>query len=123
MTPKQFCQKYKIKNYTINSDGTIDEGYGVYLTVKLGDIEKLPVKFRKVSGSFMCGGNELSTLEGCPNYVGGDFNCRMNNLTTLEGCPKYVGGIFYCYGDILTHHILGNIQGNIYYTNRKRIVI
>jgi hypothetical protein len=105
-------------------------------------MKKLPVKFGKVSGNFSCHGNKLTTLEGCPNYVGdyffcsgnkltslegcpnyidGDFYCYKNNLTTLEGCPIYVGGKFYC--DILTHHILGNVQGDIYYNIKQRIVI
>jgi hypothetical protein len=92
---EDFCEKY-LENYTIKSDGTIDvDGY-VNLYNKLGDMEKLPVKFGKVSGYFNCVGNKLTTLEGCPNYVGDDFYCRNNKLTTLEYCPKYVGGYFNC---------------------------
>jgi hypothetical protein len=123
MNTLEFCQKY-LTNYTINPDDTIDVDGNVDLYNKLGDMEKLPVKFGKVAGWFSCEGNELTTLEGCPNYVGGSFGCEFicseNNLTTLEGCPKYIDGDCYC--DILTHHILGNIQGVIYYI-RQRIVI
>jgi hypothetical protein len=98
---EKFCEKY-LKNYTINFDNTIDVDGDVYLPNKLGDMEKLPVKFGKVSGNFWCSGNNLTTLEGCPNYVGGSFYCEYNNLTTLEGCPRYVGGNFYCSDNNLT---------------------
>jgi hypothetical protein len=63
---------------------------------------KIPVKFGKVSGEFYCSYNKLTTLEGCPNYVGGDFTCYKNKITTLEGCPNYVGDSFYCENNKLT---------------------
>jgi hypothetical protein len=119
MNTQEFCQKY-LENYIINSDNTIDVYGAVNLYNRLGDMKKLPVKFGKVSGFFSCSGNKLTTLEGCPNYVGGNFACHGNNLTTVEHCSKYVGGYFM--SDIITHHILGNIQGDIY-RKRRRIVI
>jgi hypothetical protein len=98
---ENFCKKY-LKNYTINSDDTIDvDGY-VNLIGILGNMEKLPVKFGKVSGSFYCHRNKLTTLEGCPNYVDGDFTCDDNKLATLEHSPKYVGGNFSCDNNKLT---------------------
>jgi hypothetical protein len=72
MTPKQFCEKY-LENYTINPDNTIDVNGDVHLYDRQGNIEKLPVKFGKVSGDFDCGINNLTTLECCPNYVSGYF--------------------------------------------------
>jgi hypothetical protein len=120
MTPLEFCKKYWIKNYTINTDGTIDVNGNVDLYYKLGDMKKLPVKFGKVSGTFDCSENNLTTVEECPNYLGGYFYCHRNKLTTLEGCPKYIGGNFQC--NILTHHILGKVQRNIY-CDKQRIVI
>jgi hypothetical protein len=120
MNTLEFCQKY-LENYTINSDGTIDVDGDVELWNKLGDMEKLPVKFGKVSDDFFCLNNNLTTLEGCPKYVGRHFLYGGNNLTSLEHCPKYIGSDFG--GDILTHHILGNVQGKIYYTFKHRIVI
>ena len=114
------CKKYRIKNYTINSDGSVDvdgkvDFYGEGLT-------KLPLKFGRVSGNFFCGdkfatlegaprevgGNfscqhsQLTTLEGAPREVGGNFSCDDNQLTTLEGAPSYVGGHFYCRYNQLT---------------------
>jgi hypothetical protein len=101
MNTQEFCQKY-LDNYTINSDNTIDVDGNVYLEEKLGNIEKLPVKFGKVSGFFDCRDNKLTTLEGCPNYVDDYFYCGFNNLTSLEGCPKYVDHNFFCEMNILS---------------------
>jgi hypothetical protein len=115
-----FCKKHLLK-YRINSDNYVIVHGNVYLDNRLGDMKKLPIKFEKVSGSFHCNGNKLTTLEGCPKYVFGNFYCNGNKLTTLEGCPKHVGENFIC--DIITHHVLGNVQGNIFCKKNKRIVI
>jgi len=88
------CEKYGIKNYTINSDGLVDVDDEVYL-YKI-ELTKLPLKFGNVTGHFDCGANKLTTLKGCPDSVGGFFSCIDNKLTTLEGCPKSVSGSFYC---------------------------
>jgi len=101
MNTLNFCQKY-LTNYTINPDDTVDVGGDVMLWNNLGSMKELPIKFGKVSGSFDCGSNNLTTLEGCPNYVGIHFYCGKNKLTTLEGCPKYIGSNFYCYSNNLT---------------------
>ena len=48
---ESICKKFRIENWTINSDGTVD----VDGDVKLGQnrLEKIPLKFGKVSGSFI----------------------------------------------------------------------
>ena len=92
---ESICKKYGIKNYTINEDGTIDVDGDVRLYNKV--LNRLPLKFGKVSGNFYCGNNELKSLEGSPREVGGDFFCHSNQLTSLEGSPRSVGGYFYCY--------------------------
>jgi len=89
------CEKYYIKNYTINSDGTVDVDGNIYLSRK--KLIKLPLKFGKVGGYFNCGVNSLTTLEGSPQSVGGSFHCEYNDLATLEGSPQSVGGKFDCY--------------------------
>jgi hypothetical protein len=99
MNTLEFCEKY-LKNYTINPDDTIDVDGNVNLDGFLGNMEKLPVKFGKVSGNFWCSNNKLTTLEGCPKYIGGDFNCNFNKLTTLKGIEKCeILGNFYCNGN------------------------
>ena len=70
------CKKYKITNYTINSDGSIDVVGSVNLFKR--NLTELPLKFNKVSGNFTCYNNKLTTLDGSPNYVGGSFICSDN---------------------------------------------
>jgi hypothetical protein len=88
------CRKHGIENYTINFDGSVSVDGDVDLDYKR--LIKLPVKFKEVSGSFWCGGNRLTSLEGCPERVGDYFSCSFNKLTSLEGSPKWIGDNFYC---------------------------
>ncbi len=97
---KDICEKYDIRNYTINPDGSIDVDGGVNL-YNMG-LTKLPLDFNIVRGNFYCSNNKLTSLEGCPSYVGGSFYCYGNNLTSLVGCPNYIGGSFYCFENKLT---------------------
>lgn len=48
MNIESICKKYNIKNYTINSDGTIDVYGNVILSRNY--LTKLPLKFGRVSG-------------------------------------------------------------------------
>jgi hypothetical protein len=77
-----WCGKGK---WTRRADGKVDVKGDVDLS-GLG-LEELPVKFGKVSGSFYCTENQLTTLEGSPEIVDGNFYCAENKLTTLEGGP------------------------------------
>ena len=90
----KICKRYDINNYTINSDGSIDVNGTVYLYHK--GLTNIPLKFNKVSGSFICSNNNLISLDGCPKEVGGEFNCSDNQLISLDGCPKEVGDDFDC---------------------------
>jgi hypothetical protein len=101
MNTLEFCEKY-LYNYTINPDDTIDVNGDVFLYNELGDMEKLPVKFGKVSGNFNIRNNKLTTLEGCPYYIGSNFSCHNNRLTTIEGCPKIINGYVWCSRNTLT---------------------
>jgi len=96
----KICKEYGITDYTINGDGSIDVDGNVDLPWI--ELTKLPLKFNNVSGAFLCNGNKLTTLEGCPKSVGGNFNCSFNKLTTLEGSPQSIGGNFYCSRNKLT---------------------
>ena len=111
------CKKYKIKDYIINSDGYIDVDWDVDLSRK--NLTKLPLKFNKVSGSFYCFSNQLTTLEGSPKEVGGSFYCFSNQLTTLEGCPKEIGGSFDCNNNKLTTLEVGPIKVGGYFICHK----
>jgi hypothetical protein len=125
MKSLEFCKKYSIENYTINSDNTIDVNGDVYLYNRLGDMKKLPVKFGKVSGYFSCRNNKLTTLEGCPKYVGGDVSCSWNKLVSLEYCPNYVGYWFVCrYNKLTSLNGIENCEvGGIFSCDKQRFVI
>ena len=114
----QICKKYKIRNYAINSDGTIDVDDSVYLgEMKL---QILPLKFGKVTGGFNCFSNALSTLEGAPHTVGGNFACGRNpELHSLVGGPSKVGGNYSCYDCTLTSLVgaPATIPGNFWCQN------
>ena len=112
------CKQYGITNYTINSDGSIDVNGGVDLYNK-GFVE-LPLRFNKVTGCFDCGYNNLTTLEGCPRWVGGFFYCSRNELTSLEFSPDYVGDYFECTGNDLTNNYCDTEIGGNFYTSLKQ---
>lgn len=95
----KICKNWNIKNYTINSDGSVDVDGDVSLKYRLlklekkwfrSKLDKIPLKFGRVSGNFYCYGNNLTTLEGSPRYIGGEFDCSNNKLTSLVGGPEVV---------------------------------
>ena len=93
----KMCNKYHIINYTINEDNSIDVDNNVDLSEH--KLYRLPLKFNKVSGSFICNSNKLMSLKGGPKYVGGSFICYGNQLISLEGCPKYIGRMLNCHSN------------------------
>jgi len=92
----KWLDSFKIENYIINDDLTIDVNGNVNLDQE--SLTCLPsfIKFNKVSGNFSYFYNQLTSLEGCPTIVCGSFNCANNQLTSLEGCPRTVSDSFYC---------------------------
>ena len=100
----KICEKYKISNWTLQPDGLVDVDGDVNLIYK--DLTKLPLQFGRVTGSFYCSQNSLTTLEGAPKEVGGHFYCNNNKLTTLEGAPQAVVGNFSC-----SHNNLTTLEG------------
>jgi hypothetical protein len=87
---ENICRKYNIKNYTINN-GVVDVDNDVYFYDK--GLYKIPLIFGKVTGNFSCAFNNLSSLSGCPKWIGGDFFCHGNKLEELDG-PEFVNGDF-----------------------------
>jgi len=95
----KWLDSFRITNYTINDDLTIDIKYNVDLSYS--SLTCLPsfIKFNKVSGGFYCYNNQMTSLEGCPRTVGGSFSCYCNQLISLKGCPTIVDGRFYCFSN------------------------
>ena len=107
MSIEELCEKFNLKDYTINDDGSIDVDNHVFLgtydlSAEIGYLDELPLNFNKVTGDFYCNEHVLTTLKGSPKWVGGDFNCIQNNLTDLKGGPEYVGEDLYVARNSLT---------------------
>ena len=100
------CKKYKINNYTINPDGSIDVDGGVYLSQKT--LTEIPLNFNKVSGNFLISDNKLTSLKGCPKEVTGDFSCSRNKITNLVGGPHIVGGEYLANNNPLLNSLEGS---------------
>jgi hypothetical protein len=102
----KWLQKGVFGNYIINDDCTVDVNGSVWL--KLKQLTNIPVKFGKVTGDFSVRNNSLSSLLGCPDWVGGDFECARQSdnygrenefpMTNLEYSPKVVKGNYECGG-------------------------
>ena len=97
---EEILKKLGINGYKINADLTVDVEGNVDINRK--GLTKLPVKFGKVSGDFLCDENNLTSLQGAPKKVGRDFWCSNNQLTSLQGAPQKVGRAFWCNNNKLT---------------------
>ena len=96
---KTCCQgTWKVDEMTglVDVEGDFDLSYESDLKSRNSNF--FGVRFGKVTGNFVCDSAGLTTLQGCPNYVGGDFNCSYNPLTSLKGGPLVVGGDYYADG-------------------------
>ena len=114
------CKQYGIENYTINGDGSIDVNGDVNLAFCEHKNKKLPLNFNNVSGDFFCGRNNLTSLKGCPRWIGDWFDCGNNNLTSLEFGPVYVGTWFDCRYNQLTDNYSDTEIGGDFYTSLKQ---
>ena len=115
---QELCKRYRIKNYTINSDGTIDVNGSVHLYDE--SLTELPLRFNKVTGYFDCSDNKLTSLKGSPRWIGGYFYCSRNKLTSLEFSPEYVGGVFSCEYNNLTDNYCDTEIGGSFYTSLEQ---
>ena len=96
---KEVCKKYNIKNYTINSDMTVDVNDDVY--IRYSNLKELPIYFNIVDDNFVCDSQNLNSLKGCPRKVYGGFDASYNKLKDLKYFPEYVeGNVFLDYNDI-----------------------
>ena len=99
---KTFLNEYTRGTWSYNPATGLVDVDGDFSCAHEGLSDFVGIKFGKVSGSFGCSWNNLTSLEGAPQEVSGDFNCSSNNLTSLEGAPQEVGGDFNCSSNKLT---------------------
>lgn len=85
------------KDFTVDVDGDVD--------LRTMGLSEIPLQFGKVTGSFRCDHNNLTSLDGAPEYVGESFVCSNNKLINLDYCPKSVGS-FFC-----DHNNLTSLKG------------
>ncbi len=90
------------ENIILNEDGSYDINESVFLNGD-GITSFDGIRFNKVKGNFIIARNRLTSLEGCPQYVGGTFSCSKNRLTSLVGGPKEVKGDYLCIANRLTN--------------------
>lgn len=84
-----------IDDYTINENGTLNINGNVKFPEIMNYHTVLPLKFSSVTGDFDISRLNLTTLYGCPSFIGGDFNCSYNHLDSLKYAPKKVDGNVY----------------------------
>ncbi len=122
MTEKEIhdiCKIHNITNYTINPDGSIDVDGGVYLDRR--NLDRIPIKFNKVSGSFDCSNNNITSLENAPNECFRIF-CNGNKLTSLEGCPKVSSFISVHYNPLETLEGLIVPYNYLFCDNKEKLI-
>ena len=100
---RKWLDNYKITDYTINKDLSIDVNGHVDFRSSAFDMNPFSnfpdfIQFNNVFGFFTIVNKGFTTLKGCPKYVEFQFCCNRNKLTSLEYCPKEVGD-FVCYGN------------------------
>jgi hypothetical protein len=117
---EEWCEEINIEGCTINVDNTVDVSGDILLGYKM---EKLPIQFNVIDGSFDCDYVYLKTLDGCPKIVKGDFSCRHNELKSLDGGPKEVGHEFDCTQNLLRTLIGGpSIVGAYYLCSINKLI-
>jgi hypothetical protein len=93
--PERILEHFKIQNYTIKDDGTVDVNESVHLSEK--GLTEIPIKFGVVKGNFDISGNNLLSLKNCPRIVNGIFKCSGNKqLSSLKKGPKIVES-YWCF--------------------------
>jgi hypothetical protein len=83
-------------------------------------LTEFPLRFNKVTGNFICDDNQLTTLKGCPRWIGGYFDCDCNRLYSLEFSPEYVGSYFSCELNYLTDNYCETEIGTNFFTSIKQ---
>ena len=105
MLNRREITEYCVYKLDLNDFEITNQGVNVNGDVWFNDmlLDKIPFKFNKVNGNFLCHQNKLLNLQGAPNIVTGDFYCQSNRLSTLYGGPMQVGGNYYAYANWISN--------------------
>ena len=67
---KEICKKFKIEDYQINDDETIDVNNDVFIRGITGEkIEEITLLFNKIIGDFVCNFNKIKSIKGSRTIV------------------------------------------------------
>lgn len=88
----EICAKYRITNYTVNSDFSINVTGSINLSGQ--NLSFLPIKFKEVTGDFTVSDNILESMEGFPSKITGNFDASINLISSLENSPTEVSGTY-----------------------------
>jgi hypothetical protein len=106
---KKHDENYAENQYKINSKDEIDVVGNVRLS--FNSIDSFPFQFGKISHSFNCAINPLTSLKGAPYKVGGTFNCSYCQLTNLDFAPNKIGIALHANGNKISDlRILNTIK-------------
>jgi len=113
---QEWLDKYKVVNYTINDDLTVDVDDDLHLA-ECG-LTDLPIQFGKVQGTAYFGMNQLTSFKGMPNSIKGHLNCENNLITNFEHCPKFINGLLICSNNPIKSlkGFNSEINGNLYHS-------
>jgi hypothetical protein len=110
---EKWLRFHKIKKWTIKDNGVVDVNDKVNILHMLE--HELPVQFGTVMGSFDIFNTGLSTLKGCPKFVGGYFDCGNTMISSFEHAPLQTRN-FMCNNVPITsfsgiHRVLKQVNG------------
>ena len=118
---RKLCKLYKIHDFKINDDGSIDTKYSVDLSNR--DLDEIPIKFNQVRGYFDCSNNNIKSLKNSPKIIVGNFICDNNNLESFKHSPDIVHGSFQC-----SNNPLKSLKGyngsmdSLYYNGKEKFI-
>jgi len=100
-----WLDKYRITNYTINEDLSVDVDDSVYFYEI--NLKEPPFKFNIVKDDFYCGNNQLTSTEFFPKEVYGYFYCFNNKFKNLDNFPKIIKGNIHIGLNLNLENIIG----------------
>jgi hypothetical protein len=90
-----------LKTVSTSISGKIDVN-GMVRSISMFPGGNIDIKFGRVTSMFNVSHSGLTTLDGCPDYVGGEFVCTANYINDLIGGPSEVRGSYICVSNNLT---------------------
>ena len=118
---ENWLDEYKVINYTINEDLTVDVDGSVDLSFK--NFKVIPVKFNIIKGYFSCSDNRLTSTDFFPKELYGTLYGYNNNFKNLDNFPKIITGMIGVDRNLNLENIIGlwgcDFRGNRIFCDKK----